>query len=148
MKNVFLRIGIAFLFALTCFANVNTAFATESVPTSVNNDTVVSEGTTRATNAISGVVPSNSTATFTVHLDSYIGFSKEFVVNATSNSTTGGVLFIHLISPRGNEVSQDWIMSVNEIASWKVTLPSSGDWTVRISSNGTNAPVNVFMNWV
>ena len=148
MRKQIIRSGLALLFAIVCFTNVNIVFANESVPMSLNKTVAESEEMGRTDRSAYGVVPSNGTSTFTVHLDNYIGLSKEFVVNATSNSTTGGILFIHLISPRNNEVSQDWIMGVNEIASWKVPLPSSGDWTVRISSNSTNAPVNVFLNWV
>ena len=148
MKKKFERTVFTFLFIIMCFINVNTVFAMEKTPvTNYDLDKSSKYEIVPASGAVSGIVPSNDTATFSITLDSYVGFSKEFIVNAVSDSS-GGMLIVQLISPRNNVVSQDWIMGVNDIASWKVTLPSSGVWTVKISSNGTNAPVRVFLNWV
>lgn len=135
MMSKFIKwLGSIFLIAVICSTNVSITFANEKTETFAE-----SRSTT-------GVVPSNGKQTFYLQLNSYVGLSKTFLVNATSNSATG-VLFIRLTSPRGTVVSNDWVMSVNEVAQWKVNLPSSGQWTVEVTANATTAPVNVFLDW-
>lgn len=95
---------------------------------------------------VTGVVPSNGYIDLYPTLESYIGFNKKFVVNATSSSSTG-VLFVYLYKPNGNLQSNDWVMSVNEIVKWSVFLPSSGTWRVRLVAQATTAPVNVYVRW-
>ena len=144
MINKFKKlIGCSFLVIVICLFHLDMSFALNTNVNSLNNSTE----NTLLLRSTSGTVPSNGSRTFYINLDNYVGVNKTFLVNATSNSSTG-VLFIRLISPRGTEVSQDWIMSVNEVAQWSVFLPSSGQWTVQITSNGTTSSVNVFLNWL
>lgn len=138
IKKVIKRLGCICLIAAICCTNVNTTFAAEKT------DIIGSVAESRST---TGSIPSNVKRTFYLQLDPYVGLSKTFLVNATSKSATGA-LFIRLTSPRGNVVSNDWVMGVNEVAQWKINLPSSGQWTVEITATGTTAIVNVFLDWI
>lgn len=131
------QLGSILLISAIFSTNVSTTFAIEK--TEATETFAESRSTT-------GIIPSNGKQTFYLQLNSYVGLTKTFLANATSNSVTG-VLFIRLTSPRGTVVSNDWIMSVNEVAQWKVNLPSSGQWKVEVTANATTAPVNVFLDW-
>ncbi len=131
------QLGSILLISAIFSTNVSTTFAIEK--TEATETFAESRSTTN-------IIPSNGKQTFYLQLNSYVGLTKTFLANATSNSVTG-VLFIRLTSPRGTVVSNDWIMSVNEVAQWKVNLPSSGQWKVEVTANATTAPVNVFLDW-
>ena len=151
-KKSFKRLASILLVAFVGITNVCVLYASDNYTPKediefADSTNSYQELASRSVRSTSGIVPPNGTATFYLNLDSYVGLSKTFLINATSSSTTG-VLFVTLTSPRGTIVSNDWIMSVNEVAQWKVTLPSSGTWTVQITSNATSAPVNVFLNWI
>jgi hypothetical protein len=104
-------------------------------------------GTALAANSpVTGTVPTNGSINLYPWLESYIGVSKNFIVNATSNSTSGALL-VYLYNPSGKLVSNSWVMGVNEIAKWSVTLPSSGQWRLYIVASGTNASVNIWAKW-
>lgn len=165
--NIFKR-SISFLLVLImAVATTSTAFAKENQATGLTDEdyTEVSEYILNVSDTgeitlvaedseiipfdnspVRGVVPSNGYIDLNPTLESYIGFNKNFVVNATSNSTSGA-LFVYLYKPNGNLQSNDWIMGVNEVVKWSVFLPSSGTWRVRFVAQGTTAPVNVYARW-
>ena len=64
--------------------------------------------------------------TCTLILDSYIGFRKS----------------------DGKVLSNDWYVSPNDSKTWKFTLPTSGEYTVTVSSNGTTDDVRVKTCWL
>lgn len=103
--------------------------------------------TSLSTNAdeAGGNVPSNSTKSFTLHKSQSSALSY-LVVNSVSKSTSGA-LFIYLYRPNGSQVSDDWIMGVNEAVRWIVLSPQSGNWKLRVVASGTNAVVNVYATW-
>ena len=165
--NLFKR-SISFLLMLIMVATTTcTAFAQENLSTDLANEeyTEVSEYILNVSDTgeitlaaedkksvpfsnspVRGIVPSNGYIDLNPTLESYIGFNKNFVVNATSDSTSGA-LFVYLYKPNGNIQSKDWTMGVNEIVKWSVFLPSSGTWRVRFVAQGTTAPVNVYARW-
>lgn len=91
-------------------------------------------------------VPACGTVDCYPQLESYVGFNQNFIVNSTSDSTTG-FLAIYLYNPSGKLVSDQWEMGVNETVKWSVFLPSSGQWHLRIVGYLTNAPAYVFAGW-
>ena len=156
--NIFKR-SISFLLVLImAVATTSTAFAKENQATGLTDEdyTEVSEyilnvsdtGEITLVAEDSEIIPfDNSPVRGVVPSNGYIiGFNKNFVVNATSNSTSGA-LFVYLYKPNGNLQSNDWIMGVNEVVKWSVFLPSSGTWRVRFVAQGTTAPVNVYARW-
>lgn len=168
MTTNFLKRSISFLLILIMMATTTcTAFAKEILPTDLIDEeyTEVSEYILNVSDTgeitlvaedaeivpfsnspVRGIVPSNGYIDLNPTLESYIGFNKNFVVNATSDSTSGA-LFVYLYKPNGDIQSNDWIMGVNEVVKWSVFLPSSGTWRVRFVAQGTNAPVNVYARW-
>lgn len=92
-----------------------------------------------------GNVPSNGQKSFTLHKSQSSALSY-LVVNSFSKSTSGA-LFIYLYRPNGSQVSDDWIMGVNEAVRWLVLSPQSGNWKLRVVASGTNAAVNVYATW-
>lgn len=95
---------------------------------------------------VSGTAPSNGVGYAYPHLDSYIGFSKVFHI-VTSSSGTSGAVLLYLYNEKGKLVSNDWIMGVNDGWSWKLTLPSSGTYTLKVCAQGTTAPVKFTCQW-
>ena len=86
--------------------------------------------------------------TCTLILDSYIGFTKEFYVGTTCSSNDG-ILIVQLIRKSdGKVLSNDWYVSPNDSKTWKFTLPTSGEYTVTVSSNGTTDDVRVKTCWL
>lgn len=165
--NLFKRSAIFLMIALMLLTSTCTVFAAETTAVALSeteNVTVaeysVNVGTTGevmveaindevstfANSPVRGVVPSNSYIDLYPQLESYIGFNKTFIVNATSDSTSGA-LFLYLYKPNGDLASHDWIMGVNEIAQWSLFLPSSGEWRLRVVAQGTTASVNVYARW-
>lgn len=151
-KRVFNRI-IAFLIATTMiFGSTVSIFAAE-----INqaDKKVIAEYTltadnsgnfsVRTNNMVGSVINSNGSATYYPNLDSYIGINKTFVASTSSSSTSGAVFLT--LSRNGKTVSNDWIMGVNDSASWSVTLPSSGTYTLRVVLNGTNNSVSFAGKW-
>jgi len=170
MKNkLFRRIASFLLVTLVSFTTMGTAFATETsagtedvlalnditfteyiIDVDNSGTTTISNGNSdviiRANSPVSGTCPSNGSLNLYPWLESYIGLSKTFIVNATSNSKSGALL-LYLYNPSGKLVSKDWMMGVNQIAKWSVTLPSSGKWRLYVVAQGTTASVNVFARW-
>lgn len=168
MKTKLFKRSISFLLIFVmAMASTCTAFANESEASALNGEpstevaeylvnvdetgeiTLIAENQEIVpydNSPVRGVVPSNGYIDLNPTLESYIGFTKNFVVNATSDSTSGA-LFVYLYKPNGNIQSNDWIMGVNEVVKWNVFLPSSGTWRVRFVAQGTTAPVNVYARW-
>lgn len=101
---------------------------------------------TRSNNTVGSVIASNSEQSYNPHLDSYIGINKTFVASTSSNGSSGAV-FLYLKNQNGKQVSNDWIMGINDNASWTVTLPSSGTYTLRVVLSGTNDWVSFAAKW-
>ena len=99
-----------------------------------------------ANSVVTGSVSALSNKTFTVHLNSYVGFSKTFRVTSQSPSSGGG---IDVVVYKGSKLVSDgnWWMGVNDTGDWKLTLPSSGDYTVKIINNSSDT-VYVTMQWL
>lgn len=95
---------------------------------------------------VTGSIPAFDTRTYTVTLNNYIGFSKTFRVTAQSSASQGG---IDITLKKGDKFYSDgnWIMGVNDTGDWKFTLPSAGDYTVKIT-NLSSEDVYVTMQWV
>lgn len=101
-----------------------------------------------ANDVVTGSVSAWSNKTLTVHLNSYIGFSKTFRVTSQSpNTTQGGGLDI--VVYKGDKLISDgnWLMGVNDVGDWKLTLPSSGDYSVKIINRSPDV-VYVTMQWL
>lgn len=152
-EKVFKRIVTFLLVSTMIFSTTVSAFAAE---TNVPKDKVVVAEYTliaddsgnfsaRQNNMVGSVINSNGTATYYPNLDSYIGVSKTFVASTSSSSTSGAVFLT--LSRNGKTVSNDWIMGVNDSASWSVTLPSSGTYTLRVVLSGTNNSVSFAGRW-
>lgn len=97
---------------------------------------------------VTGSIPAWSDRTFTVHLNSYVGFVKTFRVTSQSpNTTQGGGLDV--IVKKGDKYVSDgnWWMGVNDVGDWDKTLPSSGDYTVQIVNRSPDV-VYVTMQWL
>lgn len=139
-KNI--KRSIIILFIISTFLSMNTVSFASGM---CDIHSLEENYETRNVKAISGTIPSNGEKSYIINLPS-TSITKQFIINAVSESTSGA-LFIFLYDPNGNQVSTDWIMGINEIASWPFLFPKSGDWTVRIIATGTNAPVNVFIRW-
>ena len=77
----------------------------------------------------------------------YVVLSKEFTVNAVSDNSNGMIL-VYLYNPKGNLVSHDWIAGVNDATRWKLTLPSSGTWHVKLYAQGTNEKTKCYVGWI
>lgn len=99
-----------------------------------------------ANSVVTGSVSALSNKTFTVHLNSYVGFFKTFRVTSQSPSSGGG---IDVVVYKGSKLVSDgnWWMGVNDTGDWKLTLPSSGDYTVKIINNSSDT-VYVTMQWL
>ena len=93
------------------------------------------------------VLAANGSEELDVTLNSYVGFSKEFTVNAVSDNSNGMIL-VYLYNPKGNLVSHDWIAGVNDATRWKLTLPSSGTWHVKLYAQGTNEKTKCYVGWI
>lgn len=150
-RKSFRRTASLLLAMLMCFTVRNTAFAMEKLNETEKTwlEIMVAgedEVEALANQPASGVVPSNSGANFYPTLDSYVGISKTIVVNAYSNSNSGALL-LYLYNPSHKLVSKNWIMGVNEIVQWKLTLPSSGIWRLYAVAQGTTASVNLYTKW-
>ena len=135
-----------------------TAFAAEvteapELTEQVNSEAVMvlqpgEEAVPYANAVVTGSVAAWSDNTFTVHLNSYIGFVKTFRVTSQSpNTTQGGGLDI--IVKKGDKLVSDgnWWMGVNDVGDWDKTLPSSGDYTVQIVNRSPDV-VYVTMQWL
>lgn len=96
--------------------------------------------------SVSGVVMINDSIDLYPVLHSYLGFSKEIIVNTNSKSTSG-LVFLYLYNPKGEIVSHDWIGDVAGATKWKVTLPSSGTWRLHVVVHANNQPVTVSAMW-
>ena len=57
------------------------------------------------------------------------------------------MLILHLYSPNGALRSDDWLMGVNEVATWDVFLPAAGTWILEVAAQGTYADVDVTVSW-
>lgn len=74
------------------------------------------------------------------------GFSRKFVANASSESTSG-LIEISLYNPDGKLVSNQWVLGVNEAATWTVYFPKKGTWEISALAYLTNEPVLVYFTW-
>ena len=167
MTSKHLKRGITFLFVLIMgLSRIQVALAEENnKKISIANNTVVgeyfinvneegeiscitdkTETNTLENEPETDFIQPNSFVILRPKLDSYIGFTKNFIVNATSESNTG-LLFIYLYDPDGNIKSNDWIMGVNQLVRCNVFLPKSGTWTVHLVAQGTTAGVDVYVRW-
>lgn len=159
MKNKFLKRIVTLLIVTTIlsFTFVGISFATDTsvVSQALAEDSYTimefpnlpSSGITPLANNIAqGVVAPGQTINLYLHLDSYIGLSKNFIVNTVSDSTTGA-LFLYLYDSKGKLVSDDWIMGLNHLYKWSVFLPSSGDYRLEVIAGLTNAPVQIRARW-
>lgn len=101
---------------------------------------------TMANEMVHDVVPANGTVNLYPKLDSYVGLNKKFFVNVTSPSNKAGVL-LYLYDPNGKLVSDDWIMGLNQAATWSIFLPKSGTWRLYVVGHGTEDYVEVTAGW-
>ena len=150
MKNNIFKRFASFLLVLTLlFSTSNVALAKE--PTTTDNtltseSVVTADASTRKNYGRRVVCPSNGATSVEFELKSYIGLYQRLTVNATSDSPTG-MLILHLYSPNGALRSDDWLMGVNETATWDVFLPASGTWRLEIAAQGTYDDVSVYVTW-
>ena len=136
-KNILKYLKVLFLILLVL--NVGTtAFAAENE--------FYENSATYANYLVKGDVASNGYIDLYPRLESYIGLNKNIIINATSESSSGGLL-LYLYNPDGELKSYDWIMGVNETAQWTLFLPSSGEWRLRVYAQGTTASVRVSARW-
>lgn len=101
----------------------------------------------RETNLTCVTLSANGSAELDVTLNSYSVFSREFIINAVSNNTNGMIL-VYLYNPKGKLVSHDWIAGVNDATRWKLTLPSSGTWHVKLYAQGTTENTRCYVGWI
>lgn len=147
--NKMLKKICAFMCACLMVCSLSaTAFAAEVNETTeqVNAEAMAVEP--YANEVVTGSIPAWSDKTFTVHLNSYVGFVKTFRVTSQSpNTTQGGGLDV--IVKKGDKYVSDgnWWMGVNDVGDWNKTLPSSGDYTVQIVNNSPDV-VYVTMQWL
>lgn len=148
--NMMKRIGA---FLLACSMTLGTtvsAFAAEPVEDVATEETIIAEYTINSADydndPVGGTIASNGSATYYPHLSSYIGLTKQFYAGTSSSSSTGMVL-VYLYNPSGKLISNDWILGVNDYASWNFTLPSSGTYRLRVAVQGTTAPVSFAASW-
>lgn len=147
--NKMLKKICAFMCACLMVCSLSaTAFAAEVNETTeqVNAEAMAVEPYTNE--VVTGSIPAWSDKTFTVHLNSYVGFVKTFRVTSQSpNTTQGGGLDV--IVKKGDKYVSDgnWWMGVNDVGDWNKTLPSSGDYTVQIVNNSPDV-VYVTMQWL
>ena len=88
-----------------------------------------------------------STSSCTITLDPYIGFTKKFHL-VTQCSSNDGILIVLLTRKKdGKIMSNDWYANPNGNLTWSFTLPSSGEYEVKVTSNATSAPVYVTAYW-
>lgn len=150
MKNkIFKRFASLLLVVVMIFSTTNVAFAKE--PTNEDTTSMTESGVTQNASERKNygrrvICPSNGATSVEFELKSYIGFTQRLTVNATSNSPTG-MLILHLYSPNGALRSDDWLMGVNEVATWDIFLPASGTWRLEIAAQGTYDDVKVYVTW-
>lgn len=101
----------------------------------------------RAEEYVTDIIPANTSKVLELKLPNYIGFTKEFVAN-TSSQSTSGIVLLYLYKPNGELASNDWMMGVKETAKWKFTLPTAGTWRIKVVAHLTNAPVTFSAKWV
>ncbi len=160
-KRLFKRTISCLLASIMLLASATTAFAEEEQP----KFDIETEGTALSTDMevinisvddmgiepmsnkkVFATVPANGTNSLYPKLDSYVGLSKTFFVNATSPSSKAG-LFLYLYDPDGKLVSHDWVMGTNEAAKWSVFLPKSGTWRLYVVGHATEEYVDVWAGW-
>ncbi len=147
--NMMKRIGAFLLASSMTLGTTISAFAAEPEEVATE-ETIIAEYTINTADydndPVGGTIASNSSATYYPRLSSYIGFTKQFYAGTSSSSSTGMVL-LYLYNPSGKLISNDWILGVNDYGSWNFTLPSSGTYTLRVSVQGTTAPVSIAASW-
>ena len=161
MKEKFLkRIGCLLVVVTMVFGTAVSAFAAETNEVDKQNDekTVVADYTlqadnegnvisVRSNNVVGSVIQSGQSATYYPNLDSYIGINKSFVAMTSCNNNSGAVYLYLYKNDTGKLVSNDWIMGVNDQATWTVTLPSSGTYRLRVVLSGTTDWVSFSARW-
>lgn len=161
-KRLFKRTISFLLVSIMLLASATTAFAeeqpklgieTEELCTALSTDmeviniSVGDMGIEPMSNQkVFATVPANGTNNLYPKLESYVGLSKTFFVNATSPSSKAG-LFLYLYDPDGKLVSHDWVMGTNEAARWSVFLPKSGIWRLYVVGHATEEYVDVWAGW-
>lgn len=144
MKKVFYKRFFILLLALIATLSTTTyAFAADMSSTVSEQNTVVS----RANTAVTTTVYPNESKTLKVHLDMYMGLSKDFMLSATSDAKAG-MIIVHLYNPLGNLVSNDWMIGINETVKTSIFAAMPGDWTLVVASNCPDGPVKVSAKWV
>lgn len=155
MKSIFKKLSVLALATFMMGTTVIPAFAAETTPTdegvTVAEYTLTADDSgnisARTNNIVGSVIGSGQTVYYYPNLDSYIGFSKTFVAATSSAGSTTGAVFLYLYNSNGKLVSNDWIMGINDNASWSVTLPSSGTYTLKVVLSGTNGAVSFSAKW-
>ena len=144
MKNKMSRMIGAFLCVCMIVCGMpTTAFAAESM-----DQQSVSEVVPCANEVVTGSIPAWASRTYTVHLNSYIGISKTFRVTAQSPSVGQGGMLDIIVKKDDKYISDgNWWIGVNETGDWKVTLPSSGDYSVEVVNESADV-VYVTLQWL
>ena len=145
------KIACIYIAIITLLASSVPTFASEEMVTVAEytftvDESDINSATVRAADPkVSGTIQPNTTFVCFPTLSSYIGFNKTFNVVTTSTSTSGAV-YVHLYKGE-KELSDDWIMGVDDVASWSFFLPSSGEYTLKIQAYATNANVDFYAWW-
>lgn len=86
------------------------------------------------------------TRSMVVNLPNYIGFNKEFYINATT-SITEGEIWLTLLDPHKTVMFYKMVIGPNDATKIKYFLPLSGDWTLSVTAVDTATPVTVKAGW-
>lgn len=94
---------------------------------------------------VTGTIINNGSEICHPYLNDSVDVKKTFSVK-TSSSMPSGAVFIYLYR-NGNEYSDSWIMGVNDSASWTVSNPPAGEYTLKVEVQGSIAPVTFTAYW-
>lgn len=131
-------LSLLFIVVFT-FSSTSVAFATNK------NEKVSSTESKTETVYNQGECPSNGAITIKFNLYD-TGLFKKLTVNARSESPTG-MLILLLYDPNGKLRSNDWLMGVNEVATWDFFWPPEGEWKLEVAAQGTYDKVTVTASW-
>lgn len=147
--KLFKRLGACVLACMMVFGASTSVFAAEmensnevTIAGSASDENVVPLADTAVTGT---VLPWNST-TLWPHLSSYIGFSKTIRITTQSSGGNGGV-DIELVKDGNLKSDGNWLMGVNDVGEWTLTLPSSGNYELRVH-NKSDATIFVIAQWL